>query len=280
MKWFRCYTDIIDDHKINIMSAEAFKVMMFIFAYCSEQDNDGIITEDAEKLMWRLRYLDENQQVIFNQSIGELIDLRVLDVDEGTDCLIVLNWNTRQYKSDSSAERVRKHRAKKKASVLGDKANLCSDVTIDVTSNVTPSETDTDKKQNKKEKIINSKKNFITMVNDYKEKNKKTELNDILIGEFISYWTELNPSGTKMRYQSEKFFDVGRRLSTWNRKAKEYKDKYGGKKPIKADFRLDRTGNAYIARCVKCNKTDFYSKFEPMDKSRCCDGILEPDQKN
>lgn len=42
------------------------------------------------------------------------------------------------------------------------------------------------------------------------EELAKTELR-----KFISYWTELNKSGTKQRWEMEKTFEVGRRLATW-----------------------------------------------------------------
>lgn len=35
--------------------------------------------------------------------------------------------------------------------------------------------------------------------------------------EFIDYWTELNKSGTKMRFEDEKFFDINRRINTWKK---------------------------------------------------------------
>lgn len=35
------------------------------------------------------------------------------------------------------------------------------------------------------------------------------------IDKFVDYWTEPNPSGTKVRWQLEKTFDVKRRLKTW-----------------------------------------------------------------
>ena len=35
------------------------------------------------------------------------------------------------------------------------------------------------------------------------------------IGKFIGYWTELNPSGTKQRWQMQKTFEVNKRLATW-----------------------------------------------------------------
>ena len=36
-----------------------------------------------------------------------------------------------------------------------------------------------------------------------------------MLEEFIDYWTEMNISGKKMRYQKERTFDISRRLKTW-----------------------------------------------------------------
>lgn len=33
--------------------------------------------------------------------------------------------------------------------------------------------------------------------------------------EFVAYWVEPNQTGTKMRFEAEKFFDFGRRMDTW-----------------------------------------------------------------
>ncbi len=41
-----------------------------------------------------------------------------------------------------------------------------------------------------------------------------------LLNEFIDYWTEPNKSGTKIRYDGEKFFHVNRRLATWAKNQK------------------------------------------------------------
>lgn len=46
---------------------------------------------------------------------------------------------------------------------------------------------------------------------------------------FYSYWTEPNKSGTKVRWESEKHFDVKRRLYTWMSRAVEHRGtKRGG----------------------------------------------------
>ena len=47
------------------------------------------------------------------------------------------------------------------------------------------------------------------------------------IKKFVSYWTELNKSGTRQRWQLEKTFDVKRRLGTWYERASTFNKKDG-----------------------------------------------------
>jgi hypothetical protein len=44
----------------------------------------------------------------------------------------------------------------------------------------------------------------------------------IEIEKFVSYWTERNKSGTKERWETEKTFEVTRRLSTWLRNSNQF----------------------------------------------------------
>lgn len=46
--------------------------------------------------------------------------------------------------------------------------------------------------------------------------------NEQLINEFIGYWTESDLKGKKMRFQDEKFFDVNRRFSTFEKNKKAW----------------------------------------------------------
>lgn len=48
-----------------------------------------------------------------------------------------------------------------------------------------------------------------------------------MIEKFCQYWTEPNRSGTKMRFELEKVFDIPRRLATWASRDKDIKTKYG-----------------------------------------------------
>jgi len=46
--------------------------------------------------------------------------------------------------------------------------------------------------------------------------------NEQLIVDFIGYWTESDLKGKKMRFQDEKFFDVNRRFSTFEKNKKAW----------------------------------------------------------
>jgi len=72
---------------------------------------------------------------------------------------------------------------------------------------------------NKKEKSIKKEKK--ATIEERKEWLKK-QLEPFLekygrqvLNEFYLYWTEPNETGNKIRYESQKFFDISRRLSTW-----------------------------------------------------------------
>ena len=87
--------------------------------------------------------------------------------------------------------------------------------------------------------------------------------------DFCDYWTE--GGGTKLRFEREKVFDIGRRLARWS------KNNFN-KKEESVNFRLDSTGNSFIAYCSnpKCRISDFFKKEELKGRSRCCKAKLVP----
>ncbi len=65
-------------------------------------------------------------------------------------------------------------------------------------------------------------KDEISNKNNEKEIAFKSEVFEFLnkypesmLNKFVSYWTELNPSKTKMRYELQKTFEISKRLATW-----------------------------------------------------------------
>ena len=92
-----------------------------------------------------------------------------------------------------------------------------------------------------------------------------------LLEDFEEYWTEPNKSGTKMKFELEKTWSLGRRLKTWKRNG-------FGKKQAPADFKVDSTGNSYMGYCEKCGISDFYKEDQLRGDSKCHNAKLLPEK--
>ena len=76
-------------------------------------------------------------------------------------------------------------------------------------------------KDKDKDKDIDKRQDkFIEKVNNIiKEKKYSNDETD----NFVGFWTERNTSNTKMRFELQQTFDIGRRLATWVKNNKEWK---------------------------------------------------------
>ncbi len=81
--------------------------------------------------------------------------------------------------------------------------------------------------------IIKNKKTLEERKEDFKHEVKLyvEKVSKKVLVSFFSYWTEPNKSGTKMRFELEKTWDTKRRINTWVRNEKNWKNK-DSKKPI------------------------------------------------
>lgn len=61
------------------------------------------------------------------------------------------------------------------------------------------------------------KEEFYNSIRPYLAKYPKAMLRD-----FYDYWSELNKSGTKMRFELERTWEVGRRLATWAKRDRNF----------------------------------------------------------
>lgn len=139
--WFRLYAEFAHDPKVQMMS----EVMQrrYVMIMCMRCSNDLVTLHETE-IAFHLRVTET-----------ELAETKALFVSKGfiDDEWNLLNWEKRQFKSDSSAERVARHRAKKKTPSNGD-------VTLQKRrSNALDTDTDTDtdtdnKKTHKKENAL------------------------------------------------------------------------------------------------------------------------------
>lgn len=124
--WFRLYAEFSHDPKVQMMS-EAMQ-RRYVMVMCLRCSNSLVTLHEAE-IAFHLRITD-----------AELAETKQLFIDKGfiDGEWNVLNWEKRQFKSDSSAERVARHRRNKKQ----DRNN---DVTLQKQpSNAIDTDTDTD----------------------------------------------------------------------------------------------------------------------------------------
>jgi hypothetical protein len=109
MKWFRLYSEVLDDPKVQQLHPAMFKHWINLLCLASQTDRDGLLPDEAA-IAFRLRVRPTQVSTI----IDALIDARLID---RVDCpakplqLFVHKWQDRQQKSDDVAQRVARHRA-------------------------------------------------------------------------------------------------------------------------------------------------------------------------
>lgn len=120
-QWFRFYWEFINDPKVQMMS-EAYqrRLVCLLCIRCSNVTGNGDVTLHDENVAFQLRISNEEWMETKACFIAKHF------IDEANN---IINWDKRQYASDSSRERVAKHRNKVKQE-------------CNVT--VTPPDTDTD----------------------------------------------------------------------------------------------------------------------------------------
>lgn len=100
-RWFRSYADTHRNPKIARLSDKDFRLWHQLL--CIAAENDGLIPPVSDlKNLLRMR-LDHCSEALKRFQTGGLLDAK-------GDSYAPHNWNERQFKSDSSTERVRKHR--------------------------------------------------------------------------------------------------------------------------------------------------------------------------
>lgn len=127
-RWFRMYAEFAHDPKVQMMSEAMQRRLLMIF--CLRCGNDDV-TLHVTEIAFSLRVTDAEIAATKAEFIARGF------IDENWK---ILNWEKRQFRSDSSRERVTKHRALQK--------QQCN---VTVTSKKRP-RTDTEQIQNREEK--------------------------------------------------------------------------------------------------------------------------------
>lgn len=90
MKWFRLWTDILDDPKVARLSDRDFRSFIMLMAYASELDNDGTLGKDLISIAWRLRISIDDLEL----SIKNLIECEIINKKPEYN---FINWQKWQY---------------------------------------------------------------------------------------------------------------------------------------------------------------------------------------
>jgi len=107
--WFRFYAEFVNDPKVQLLTeVTQRRFVMLLCLRCNVNSNDDVTLHETltdENIAFQLRISleewQETKQILLSKN---LIDKHNVPV----------NWDKRQYISDSSAERVRRYREKKK----------------------------------------------------------------------------------------------------------------------------------------------------------------------
>jgi hypothetical protein len=103
--WFRAYSEALDDPKVQRLHPTLFKAWFNLL--CLASQHDGVLPSNDD-IAFRLRVSAQDAQGYIDELIlAGLIDIRA----DGA--RTPHNWETRQFVSDTSTERVRKHRKRK-----------------------------------------------------------------------------------------------------------------------------------------------------------------------
>ncbi len=137
MKWFRLWTDILDDVKMIGLSDYEYRMFTYLLAYASEVDSSsGELQTTFNSLSHRFRQRFNH----FSHAIETFQKLGLITVN-GNGYINITNWNKRQFKSDNAYIRVKKYRE------VSAKRNVSKAL------HETLPDTDTDKKKVIKEKV-------------------------------------------------------------------------------------------------------------------------------
>jgi hypothetical protein len=192
LPWFRFYTEVLEDPKVQTLDPEDFK--HWVNLLCLAAKNDGIIPEIGN-VSFALRETFTTVSTVLERLCQRGLIDKLSGGPNGWH-YAPHGWDKRQYKSDTSTDRVKRFRERSK------------------TVTVTPPDTDTE--QNKKKTPTVSKKSFtrptIDDVRDYCDSRN----NGIDPQAFIDHY---EANGWKVGRNSMKDWKAS--VRTWERSRKE-----------------------------------------------------------
>ena len=142
LTWFRLHADTIDDPKLKILAVEDRWYFIGILCCKAQGIQDKYKPNLVRRMIAAKLGLDEAE---FDQVIERLAEMNLID----RKTYGPIAWDKRQYRSDKSAERVRRYRKRLKEQQDIDMKRYCN-VTVTPPETETETETETEKEQKKK----------------------------------------------------------------------------------------------------------------------------------
>jgi hypothetical protein len=177
MKWFRLYDEITEDPKMIQLTDQEFRVWIYLLCYMNKQTKRGFSSNYLPTILL-LSGATKQRLNSINRALDKLESLDMIKRNDHS--LQIVNWDTRQYKTDDVNERVKRYR--------------------NVTRNVTVTPPDTDTEQNKKDN---------TEVLSKKTMKRKTRISeDWRLPQEWGEWAEgQGLTGEEILKEAEKFRD-------------------------------------------------------------------------
>jgi hypothetical protein len=125
--WFRLYAEAVDDEKLRLLAFE--DRWHYVALLCCQAQ--GLLDPDDPLMLRKVAVKLGLQVTEAEKAVARLAEVGLIDPDT----LHPLGWEKRQYLSDTSTDRVRKYRDKKRSETLQQRSETVS---------VTPPDTDTD----------------------------------------------------------------------------------------------------------------------------------------
>lgn len=137
--WFRLHSEFATDPKIQMLSeADQRRFVMLLCLRCS----NGDVTLHDHEIAFQLRISDQEWEATKKC----FIERKLIDKNNR-----VISWEKRQYLSDSSVERVRRHRERMKQGCNVTETLRNGSETVSVTPPDTDTDTDTDSERYRKQ---------------------------------------------------------------------------------------------------------------------------------
>jgi hypothetical protein len=146
MQWFRFYSEALDDPKVQRLPGDLFKAWVNLLCLANEQDERGTLP-GVDDIAFRLR-LDHQRA---RDALSGLRRAGLLEHNADTDEYRIHAWDKRQFASDTSTDRVRKFREKRRETADETERNA-SETFQKRYRNAIDTDTDTDTEQSRAER--------------------------------------------------------------------------------------------------------------------------------